>query len=434
MQTESLDITRTVDLESDHEFRFEVEFNKKVQIKLLKGTAEIFGTEIAVGVSYTFTGRKVAVYTWHGCALEITGEFLVEYTANETPMTSYLNTHLALQQMRDTAKDSGEQGPRVLVIGPHDVGKTSLCKILASYALRQGEKPIYVSLDPSEGTITMPGTVTATTISNPIDVEEGFGSSATTAASLGSSMMPLAYYYGYENPGENVKLFKMEISRLAHTVKCRMASDSESRTSGFVIDTAGLIDHVGYDLIQHAIEQFSVNVVIVLGHERLYSDMMRILKDQVTVVKLSKSGGVVERDRQFKTELQRSKIHEYFYGTLKCELSPYSMLVNFDDVTIWRVGEAIAPSSALPLGMDSTVTETQVIKVETHEMCLHSIMAILNADPSEHESKLLDTNIAGFIYVSDVDEAKQKLTILSPAPGRLPRRHLLMGSFKWMET
>lgn len=187
----------------------------------------------------------------------ITGEFLVEYTANETPMTSYLNTHLALQQMRDTAKHSGEQGPRVLVIGPHDVGKTSLCKILASYALRQGEKPIYVSLDPSEGTITMPGTVTATTISNPIDVEEGFGSSATTAASLGSSMMPLAYYYGYENPGENVKLFKMEISRLAHTVKCRMASDSESRTSGFVIDTAGLIDHVGYDLIQHAIEQFS---------------------------------------------------------------------------------------------------------------------------------------------------------------------------------
>lgn len=142
-----------------------------------------------------------------------------------------------------------------------------------------------------------------------------------------------------------------------------------------------------------------VNVVIVLGHERLYSDMIRILKDQVTVVKLSKSGGVVERDRQFKTELQRSKIHEYFYGTLKCELSPYSMLVNFDDVTIWRVGEAIAPSSALPLGMDSTATETQVIKVETHEMCLHSIMAILNADPSEHESKLLDTNIAGFIYV-----------------------------------
>ena len=43
----------------------------------------------------------------------IGGDFLVEYTANETPMTSYLNTHLALQQMRENAKKSNNQGPRV---------------------------------------------------------------------------------------------------------------------------------------------------------------------------------------------------------------------------------------------------------------------------------------------------------------------------------
>ena len=43
----------------------------------------------------------------------IAGDFLVEYTANETPMTSYLNTHLVLQQMRESAKQSNNQGPRV---------------------------------------------------------------------------------------------------------------------------------------------------------------------------------------------------------------------------------------------------------------------------------------------------------------------------------
>ncbi|KAI8381040.1 Pre-mRNA cleavage complex II protein Clp1-domain-containing protein [Radiomyces spectabilis] len=427
---------REIELEADHEFRFEVEFNKRFEIKLLKGTAEIFGTELAVGVTYSFSGRKAAVYTWHGCTLEIRGQFLVEYTANETPMTSYFNTHVALQQLRQSARDNKEQGPRVLVIGPHDVGKTSLCKLLVSYAQRQGEKPIYVSLDTSEGSITMPGTVTATTMNNIIDVEEGFGSSATTAASMGSTTMPLAYYYGYENPSESVKLYKLVVSRLAHSVKCRIAADEESRTSGLIIDTAGLIDQVGYELIQHAIQEFSVNVVIVLGHERLYSDMTRILKDRssISVIKLTKSGGVVERDRQFKTQLQRAKIQEYFYGTPKCELFPYSMLINMSDVSIWRVGEPIAPSSALPIGMDSTENETQVVKVDNHDMCLHSILAILNADPSEPENKLLESNIAGFIYVSDVDEEKQKMAILSPAPGRLPRRHLLMGAFKWMET
>lgn len=145
-----MDISREISLGPDHEFRFEVDFNTRAIVKLIQGTAEIFGTELAVGVEYSFTGRKAAVYTWHGCTLEVKGQFSVEYIANETPMTSYLNTHLALEQFRQRMKADKELGPRVLVIGPHDVGKTSLCKILASYSLKQGGTPIYVSLDTSE--------------------------------------------------------------------------------------------------------------------------------------------------------------------------------------------------------------------------------------------------------------------------------------------
>lgn len=142
-------------------------------------------------------------------------------------------------------------------------------------------------------------------------------------------------------------------------------------------------------------------MLIVLGHERLYSDMTRILgsNSKVSVVKLSKSGGVVERDRQFKIRLQRTKIHEYFYGTPKCELSPYSMLINYDDIKIWRVGDVIAPSSALPLGMDSSSNETQLVKVDNYDMCLHSVLAILNIDQTEPENRILENNVAGFIYV-----------------------------------
>ena len=37
-----------------------------------------------------------------------------------------------------------------------------------------------------------------------------------------------------------------------------------------------------------------VNIIIVLGHERLYSDMARLYKERsgIDVMKLSKSGGV----------------------------------------------------------------------------------------------------------------------------------------------
>jgi len=360
----------------------------------------------------------------------------VEYVATETPMVSYLNMHLALEQLREQAKITNKQGPRVLIVGPEDVGKTSLSKILLSYALRQSHNPIFIDLDPNEGTITMPGTLSATSITHIIDVEEGFGSSATTAPSMGSTTLPLVYYYGYADSGENLKLFKMLTSQLAKVVKARIDEDANARVSGLVIDTNGLTDNTGYEIIQHCVELFYVNIIIVLGHERLYSDMDRLYNDNndVTVLKLLKSGGVVDRDNAFRRQLQMRKIREYFYGTPKCELSPYSTIINFHDFSIYRVGVgSLAPSSALPIGIDRKVSETQLVKVEPDDSLSHSIAAISASETSD-EVQLLEANILGFIYVTEVDTAKHKMTVLSPCPGRLPNQFLLVGSFKWMES
>ncbi|RUP46047.1 Pre-mRNA cleavage complex II protein Clp1-domain-containing protein [Jimgerdemannia flammicorona] len=178
--------------------------------------------------------------------------------------------------------------------------------------------------------------------------------------------------------------------------------NSAARIAGLIIDTTGLIDHVGYEIIQHAIEEFSVNVIIALGHERLYSDMVRILKDNqtVSVIKLAKSGGVVERDASFRRQTQMHKIQEYFYGTPKCDLLPYSTFINFNDVSIFRVGEgSLAPSSALPLGMDRAVSETQLCKVDAGDILLNSVLAVSNAESAEDENGLIEANLAGFIYI-----------------------------------
>ena len=79
----------------------------------MTGTAEVFGTELGQNVDYEFSGRKIAVFTWHGCKILITGTCSVEYIANETPMLSYLNTHIALEQRRVLATQNNKAGPRV---------------------------------------------------------------------------------------------------------------------------------------------------------------------------------------------------------------------------------------------------------------------------------------------------------------------------------
>ena len=36
---------------------------------------------------------------------------------------------------------------RIMLVGPTDVGKTTVCRILCNYAVRQGRAPIFVDLD-----------------------------------------------------------------------------------------------------------------------------------------------------------------------------------------------------------------------------------------------------------------------------------------------
>ena len=60
-------------------------------------------------------------------------------------MMAYLNCHFALEHLR---KESG--GPRVMLIGPEDSGKTSLIKIFSAYALKLNRHPLVVNLDTRE--------------------------------------------------------------------------------------------------------------------------------------------------------------------------------------------------------------------------------------------------------------------------------------------
>lgn len=48
-----------------------VTINLSTLIQLVEGTAEIFGTELAVERTYTFTGANFAIFTWNGCMLEV---------------------------------------------------------------------------------------------------------------------------------------------------------------------------------------------------------------------------------------------------------------------------------------------------------------------------------------------------------------------------
>ena len=64
---------------------------------------------------------------------------------------------------------------------------------------------------------------------------------------------------------------------------------------------------------------FSVDTILVLGQEKVTIDLTRIfasstLSPRPTVLKLPKSGGVVELDDAYKSRLRAAQVKTYFYG------------------------------------------------------------------------------------------------------------------------
>lgn len=253
--------SRTQDLTPNTEFRFEVSFTRHLSVKLLTGTAEYFGTELAPSTTYTFTGTKGAIYTWHGCKLELSGDAESEYVAEETTMVSVLNAHFALEGARERAAARGEMGPRVMVVGPENSGKTSLVRALTAYAVKGGRQPMVVNLDPREGMLSVPGTFSAAAFSSILDVEEGWGSSPISGPSPLPVKMPLVYQYGLKDAdSEEGKVFRPLVTRVALAVTSRLEEDREGKAAGFVVDTAGgmALGKAGaYDNLEHVVSEFS---------------------------------------------------------------------------------------------------------------------------------------------------------------------------------
>ena len=190
-------------------------------------------------------------------------------------MAAYANVHMVLEKMRLRAQcvvngsppppgdDDGNEPepPRVLILGPENSGKTSVCKILANYAIRAGQdwEPVYVNVDPSEvswsyvyarlwlnspsqGGWAVPGAISAATVSAPLPTASPanpLGIAATSAPSTlaTNSLLPLTYWYGHSDTKRNPLLLERLIRNLGDSVNERNENDPPAHLGGIIVDT-----------------------------------------------------------------------------------------------------------------------------------------------------------------------------------------------------
>lgn len=446
--------SRQEDLAPQTEWRFEVNFQQSYTIRVVTGHAELFGVELAPNQTYTFSGFKGAIFTWQGCKLELAGDAESEYVGQETEYASeWLNVHGMLETMRNDAQStaSADGGPRVLVVGPDAVGKSSLVRSLTGWGAQMGWTPTVINSDPREGLLAPPGSITAITVGSPLSVEDGYGMSSISGPTVTPVKTPLVYHCPYVSPTEKSEVFKALMTRTALSVTNKLEENAAAKQSGLIIDTPGALNdpRSSYDIINHIISEFNISLILTLGSERLYNDLNRRFggegSEAIPVLRITKPGGAVEKDATFLKQLQNQQIRQYFFGTSRDPLNPHSHTIAFADLNVWRANSSSLAASMTTTGTSSdsdddipyanrpssSINSNMDFERTTPSLeMLGRLVAIKFCDGSEmDEGTIRDSPVMGFAYVSEVDEAKKRVRFLSPHPQRWGNRVIVWGGF-----
>lgn len=417
----------TIKLDAGSEWRFEVEFTEEVTLKVTTGVVEINGTELPNNFEFKFKGKKISIYCQQNAEIVYHGSVLSEYVSDESMMKQYISLHFGLQNFRQKSRNGSiVASPRVLIIGGKDSGKTTLSQILAAYAVKMDETPLLVNLNPNEGVYSIPGTLTATAIGNIFDVEEGWGPSSLTNISMFHQSHPGVVYYGYDDYSSNPTYYKFCLRTLSKMVKERLNSDVLVRNSGIIVNTPP-VDNKNFALINQFVKNFNINLIIVLGNERLFLDLKKSFKDKIyesidgkkpffNILKFVKSMGCVDKDDSFIRAQQQHEFKKYFYGERKTILSPYTIsFIDYGELEIKKIIETnkqnyfsineenqLDVSSVLPIG-ESMGDDEKALQEEL-EQSKKEALAAKNVEANDKR----DEEVLKQIEESDdgVDESK----------------------------
>ena len=204
-------------------------------------------------------------------------------------------------------------------------------------------------------------------------------------------------------------------------------------------------------MLLHTVDAMRINVILIMGHDRLYSMMKSHFNDpkyaSLKIIKLPRSGGVVSREAAFRRQSRSLAMKRYFYGDMVTGpnntrvpgLTPFLSHVPFQDVTIYRFSSVALSASLLPVSGKQSTEPVQLNTVEITEKLQHALMAVCHPtavqayEQSGSARDLYEAGVAGFVAVERVLMDTEMLHLLSPCAGALPSHTFLVGDITWME-
>ena len=319
-QLEHIGKQRTKEIRAGTELRMTVGADEDLFLKAHSripdtfATAEIFGMELVMGHEYRVDrGLHVAIFTWHGCTIEMRGATSVEYDASNQVMRDYTNIAGIMEQKRQLATEQAAMPPpRILITGSEHSGKSTLALFLSNYALRKHRRPICVELDPGSLSChrqlpSIPGSVSAIQVDHsayelnqePVHPHRTNLHKGIDQGSIAAHLNPnypigksIGFWYGYEDWRRDPELFRKCIGQLSCLVQAKEEMNNAQVASEKVNANAVSGDGINYEnlakgglivnapsnptpeLIDEIISLYNINVVIVIEDDDKYMHLI----------------------------------------------------------------------------------------------------------------------------------------------------------------
>ncbi|CCD12350.1 unnamed protein product [Trypanosoma congolense IL3000] len=286
-------------------------------------------------------------------------------------------------------------GPRVLVVGETNTGKSSLCRTLTNLATTTQKCSVaLVDVDVGQQGITCPGSIAAVFVENYIPVDDGF-----------NTMMPLVFFFGGKAVTASSRRHYLDLCACAAAgVTSVAASKPAFAIGGTVVNTMGWTNGIGRDILYELLSLFSITHVVICGSDDELAEDLRKAAIGRNIIFLSypKQTRMPPRTAAVRSAWRDEQVVSYLQGTLRTPLTSYRGIAFVKDVYF----------------LDALTLKP----MPCQDVRPLTLAAVSWADSVEFVDQV---NVAGFIVILEV--GKRFFSFLSPASGSLPKPFILVS-------
>ena len=286
--------------------------NDCLELKVMKGNINIFGTEFIESESVTFPkGRESFCLNMGDLSLLQVSHASGDSISKVAEASSVKFMKNVFELFDSMTKDTNHV--RLLIVGPTDTGKSTLSKILFNHAWFSQQKRVcfFSDVDVGQNQVSLPGTMNLVHVA---PTEGDLPLYSKTVSVVNETPLGLihknVYNFGDISPKSSIyydlicgNIYKMYKQILD-------ANKTHADASFWITNTCGWVEGPGYTIIKNAIKSMNITHVLCLDGQTK-TNLERDVKG-VKILFLEKSSHVKKRSTNFRKETRNNTIAHHF--------------------------------------------------------------------------------------------------------------------------